>query len=423
MQPRLQTIPSCESVHLLGREKHQKGVLSPVGTDDESEDGDTGDTDATGGRHRRRPSSSGSWHRQLSPCSVLSVASSGRLYAEPAQTLIFLDWDDTIFPCTELFTKRGYSRRTRDWTEPLEADLAEDLADWQEAAGEFLRAACGISDRCVILTNSKRPWVTTCINHFAPNLKPLIEQKPNLSIVYASDLMKRQKTTSDWASEKAEGLFVQSLHNFFGFFGQCAQGAQGFVTKMSESMTAMRQNAPGPPFNCTESKFKAMSVEADNFYSQYQNQTWKNIISLGDMAYEYDAVKALSATRVAPQSRERLRTKSVVLLPTPSLHGLTLQLRIWSQVLPAIARFDGDIDIDISNNFAPFQELARALQLPMLAKLQVPLTYLQPLAHWPNDHNKDFTDEITANELLDQLPILLHEAILCPPKETFHKIG
>ena len=205
MQPRLQTIPSCESVHLLGREKHQKGVLSPVGaqltegnhtgrkwwkcenfratltsinrtlsskphftrphwvvlghgcggkicfsdifgnvqashntlfqpkfiisaeswsiilqptptpkkerhgkhpkfrsyggTDDESEDGDTGDTDATGGRHQRRPSSSGSWHRQLSPCSVLSVASSGRLYAEPAQTLIFLDWDETWWHC------------------------------------------------------------------------------------------------------------------------------------------------------------------------------------------------------------------------------------------------------------------------------------------------------------------------------------
>ena len=110
--------------------------------------------------------------------------------------------------------------------------------------------------------------------------RPVPEERcSNLGIVYASDLMKRQKTTSDWASEKAEGLFVQSLHNFFGFFGQCAQGAQGFVTKMSESMTAMRQNAPGPPFNCTESKFKAMSVEADNFYSQYQNQTWKNIIS------------------------------------------------------------------------------------------------------------------------------------------------
>lgn len=78
--------------------KHPK-FRSYGGTDDESEDGDTGDTDATGGRHRRRPSSSGSWHRQLSPCSVLSVASSGRLYAEPAQTLIFLDWDETWWHC------------------------------------------------------------------------------------------------------------------------------------------------------------------------------------------------------------------------------------------------------------------------------------------------------------------------------------
>jgi len=80
----------------------------------------------------------------------------------------------------------------------LEADLAEDLADWQEAAGEFLRAACGISDRCVILTNSKRPWVTTCINHFAPNLKPLIEQKPNLSILATKLMMFGRVWPSDY---------------------------------------------------------------------------------------------------------------------------------------------------------------------------------------------------------------------------------
>ena len=86
-----------------------------AGTDDESEDGET-DTEA--GRDRYR-SGSGSWHRQLSPCSVLSAASSGRLYAEPAQTLIFLDWDDTIFQCTEIFQKRQYSRKTREWTQCL----------------------------------------------------------------------------------------------------------------------------------------------------------------------------------------------------------------------------------------------------------------------------------------------------------------
>ena len=85
-----------------------------AGTDDESEDGET---ETPRGRPYR--SGSGSWHRQLSPCSVLSAASSGRLYAEPAQTLIFLDWDDTIFPCTEIFQKRNYSRKTREWTQCL----------------------------------------------------------------------------------------------------------------------------------------------------------------------------------------------------------------------------------------------------------------------------------------------------------------
>lgn len=71
-------------------------VSCVAGTDDESEDGET---ETEPGRPYR--SGSGSWHRQLSPCSVLSAASSGRLYAEPAQTLIFLDWDDTIFPFSE----------------------------------------------------------------------------------------------------------------------------------------------------------------------------------------------------------------------------------------------------------------------------------------------------------------------------------
>ena len=60
-----------ERQHKFGTNKNYAN--SSAGTDDESED----DTEA-GARY------SGSWHRQLSPCSVLSAASSGRLYAEPA---------------------------------------------------------------------------------------------------------------------------------------------------------------------------------------------------------------------------------------------------------------------------------------------------------------------------------------------------
>ena len=54
-----------------------------------------------------------------------------------AQTLIFLDWDDTIFPCTELFQKRNYSRKTREWQECLgrrhlgQGDAPDFLVDVQ----------------------------------------------------------------------------------------------------------------------------------------------------------------------------------------------------------------------------------------------------------------------------------------------------
>jgi hypothetical protein len=53
------------------------------------------------------------------------------------------------------------------------------------------------------------------------------------------------------------------------------------------------------------------------------SKKWLNS-GLGDMAYEYEAVKTLTATRGAfaqlAAPRERLRRKSVVLLPSPSLH-------------------------------------------------------------------------------------------------------
>ena len=138
------------------------------------------------------------------------------------------------------------------------------------------------------------------------------------------------------------------------------------------------------------------------------------------MAYEHEAAKSLSSTRVAVSlPRERLRTKSVVLLQSPSLHGLTLQLRIWSQLLPICARFDGDIDLYIESSCTPFTELAKALQVPSLAKVKVPAVYTQPdigVTYLTAD------EEQAADELLDTLPILLHEAVLGPQKETFVKV-
>ena len=108
--PKLPSIPSGEALNLQSKQR-KTGLLSPLGSSSEEdleettmdENHDTDDMRCAG------------WHRQSSPCSVLSVASSGHLYAEPGQTLIFLDWDDTLFPCHEIFNKRQYSKRTREW--------------------------------------------------------------------------------------------------------------------------------------------------------------------------------------------------------------------------------------------------------------------------------------------------------------------
>ena len=392
------------------------------------------------------------WQRQLSPCSVISVASSGRLYGEPAQTLLFLDWDDTMFPCTELFCRMGHGKRVRDWVAPLCPQLDEALKPWRQAVEEFLRQACAVSDRCVIVTNSRPPWVTACVDHFAPNLKPLFEQEYGPTVVYASELMKQQ------VEPQPESLLTKALQHLQNM-GLCFS----FTEKLKLLAGAGGTN-PRPLFDLTEAKLLAMKREAEHFYSQYQGQTWKNIISLGDMAYEYEACKTLTATRVAPQDREKLRTKSVVLLPSPQLSTLTLQLQIWTQLLPFCVRFDGDLDLDLGSSFAPFEDLARALRIPGLAKLPAPRA-LQPLGleedlepkenenedeeneneeNEENENENEFAensidsiesdaiedlesarrlvdDRDRAEQLLDQLPILLDEAAMSPPKETFMK--
>merc|ERR1712224_913646 len=69
--------------------------------------------------------------------SVTNTMDSGWRFAEPAQTLIFLDWDDTLFPTTELFSawRQGLSDNDESWssTDELPQDLANELDKWREA--------------------------------------------------------------------------------------------------------------------------------------------------------------------------------------------------------------------------------------------------------------------------------------------------
>lgn len=114
-----------------------------------------------------------------------------------------------------------------------------------------------------------------------------------------------------------------------------------------------------------------MKQEASSFYSRYPEQTWKNVLSLGDMKYEHDAVQAIALGRSAP-SRERLRTKAILLPRGPSLSELTLRLRFSRLMLPAYVSFNGNIDLDLTAARDPLEAIGRALKMPQLGELPFP---------------------------------------------------
>jgi len=149
-------------------------------------------------------------------------------------------------------------------------------------------------------------------------------------------------------------------------------------------------------------KLYAMKREAQHFYSQYKWQTWKNIISLGDMEMEHDAVQELTWRRVGP-ARERVRTKAIMLPRQPTVSQLTLRLRLSLMLLPAYVRFNGDIDINLQDTNHPLAALAEALGIPQLAKLDFPL-HAWGLAEEPSEQE--------AQQALDDLALVVYEQLL-----------
>jgi len=114
-----------------------------------------------------------------------STAQSQARYAEPDQALLFLDWDDTLFPSTEVFDRWGVPSKPELWAD-VEFSPEQDaaLAVWRSALYEHLCTAACLSERVVIVTNSRSPWVSDCAAHFAPNILPLLEK---MRVVYARE--------------------------------------------------------------------------------------------------------------------------------------------------------------------------------------------------------------------------------------------
>jgi len=255
-------------------------------------------------------------------------------FGEPTQTLIFLDWDDTLFPSTDIFDRWGWPSKSDLWEKLSFTEEQERvLARWRTELDLYLRTAASLSHRCVILTNAQPGWVDHCIDRFAPELKTVIT-RDGARVVYARE-----------GSKLDPRLSPGSLR------GNSARNA----AEMSEAEYHDQ---------LTKAKFVSMRTEAKDFYSQYPDQTWKNILSVGDAKYEHDAAQDLAFRRKGSE-RERLRLKSVITPACPTVSDLTYRLRLATLLWRALVKFDGDVDLDM-NTPERLQAIANALDMPEL---------------------------------------------------------
>lgn len=326
--------------------------------------------------------------------SVSSRASSGWQYADPSQMLLFLDWDDTLFPTTDLLDR--WEVPLWQWhvhpSFPMHLDrkLMSLLESWRVAVSQYLQTACAHSDRVVIVTNASRPWVDACVDRFAPELRQLFQKHLNkLKVVYADEaLLAAERRRAEGPSQ---GAGCRS----------CVAGLKKWWDSHSEedegSSRAQRKA------RLTAAKHAAMKHEADGFYSRYPGQTWKNILSIGDMRYEYDAVHELSAGRVFAPARERLRTKAIVVPGSPPVGQLTLQLRINRVLLPGIIHYDGHVQLDLGACTDPLEAIGDALGLHHLATIHFP-GYA-----WGRGQEPESEEAVT--EALDEVEEVIAEAL------------
>eukprot|EP00927_Polykrikos_kofoidii_P015054 TRINITY_DN16683_c0_g1_i2.p1 TRINITY_DN16683_c0_g1~~TRINITY_DN16683_c0_g1_i2.p1 ORF type:complete len:320 (+),score=36.91 TRINITY_DN16683_c0_g1_i2:87-1046(+) len=264
---------------------------------------------------------------------VQSDISVGNEWMEPQETMIVLDWDDTLFPTADLFDRWGCpSRPNPDSVDVWSAEQQAKIDLWAAALDEFLKCACTLSDYVVILTNAQEGWVERCVQRFAPCVADLISS-PRITVAYALK----------------------------GHLGVDAIGS-----------TVKHSCAPSPWSHrqmLTNSKFRALKNEAKKCYSRYRGQTMKNIVSIGDMDYERDAIKELG---FRCKNDKDLRIKSVLVPSQPTVSEVTLRLQYLKLISPAFVCHDGDIDLDLRNVDNSFEAIADALDMDDLSDADFP---------------------------------------------------
>lgn len=265
-----------------------------------------------------------------------SQAASRLQFADPGQSLMFFDYDDTLFPTTLLFEDWGFPLDPQLWvSHVLTAQQGKELRAWRNAVYAYLRTACS-RGRVVIVTNAKRPWVQLTVEFFAPKLKSLLDLGGGpVRVVYAQE-------SPRGAQSRSHGL-----------------------RPVKHSSDSLPDSEAERTAYLTAVKTLAMKREVESFYSRYPGQTWKNILSWGDADFEHDAVQAVTFEHESP-AHEQVRTKAIIVPLAETLSEFTWGLRFSQTMLVAFVAHDGDLDLDLRDmqRLEHVRASLQALELP-----------------------------------------------------------
>lgn len=204
-------------------------------------------------------------------------------FCNPEQTFIIFDWDDTLCPSSACFEGHGM---TGAQAPPLGSSLEQELQRLAEDIKAVLERASQLAGAVAIVTNGGERWVDLSAQAWMPAVVPVLKD------------VRVSSARARWESQGISSPTGWKTHEF-----------QDVIEK---------------------------------FYSQYEDQSWKNIVCIGDAPYEHEALR-----RVVDESRSsHCRTKSIKFLTKPSIEDVGYQVRKLATYLEDVVVHDGDLDID-----------------------------------------------------------------------------
>jgi len=308
--------------------------------------------------------------------SCVSSGSSAE-WATPPQSIVIFDWDDTLCPSSWIRWNRPLLSYFRP--PPNEERFVKPLAELQDLVLELLELSMKLG-KVVIVTNAREPWVTTSCTNFMPKVLRMLDKIP---VVYAQSIWEtwgldatkgKVKGRSSKGSGLEQSMFMRAARSSLCVAGQSVSGlnsasttpgstssnqssssyqnnpnARQRMAKLGAKLFAQSVNQSRPVDMCLKWKELAFGIEITEFYSRYNNQSWKNVISIGDADYERMAAKNV-VEMCSPVNKKKKRIKTLKLLEEPTIEELILQVKKIKEAIQIIVLHDGNLDIEIDEH-------------------------------------------------------------------------